>query len=243
MRRCARAGSARREGFTLVEVLVVLAVVALLIALLLPTLAGAREATRATACLSNLRQIGVAVRAYADEHDGLSPALGRPYSALPNWAIVVQESSGRAASGADLFSERSALVCPTVRAFYARAMTRTYAINATGHARSVFPTDPDDFDALPPAPSAHIRLERVERPAEAVLVVDSAIAPINGVAPPDTRTSSVLDFRQEIHVRDRLGRFHGARGPDGARGFNTLFVDGSARASQGVLERWREGLP
>jgi prepilin-type N-terminal cleavage/methylation domain-containing protein/prepilin-type processing-associated H-X9-DG protein len=60
----------RRKGFTLVELLVVIGIIALLIALLLPALAKSRESARRAACLSNLRQINMAFRFYAaDNHD------------------------------------------------------------------------------------------------------------------------------------------------------------------------------
>jgi prepilin-type N-terminal cleavage/methylation domain-containing protein/prepilin-type processing-associated H-X9-DG protein len=60
----------RERGFTLIELLVVIAVIALIAALLLPALAGAKERSRRVACLSNLRQVGLAARLYMDDHDG-----------------------------------------------------------------------------------------------------------------------------------------------------------------------------
>jgi prepilin-type N-terminal cleavage/methylation domain-containing protein len=57
----------RRWGFTLIELLVALAVIALLAALLFPTFAQAREKARQATCLSNLHQVGLAIRMYAQD--------------------------------------------------------------------------------------------------------------------------------------------------------------------------------
>ncbi|MGD9790405.1 MAG: type II secretion system protein [Phycisphaerales bacterium] len=59
--------SASLRAFTLVEVLVVIAIIALLVSLLLPSLGGARESSRTIACASNLRQFGIAWQGYAGD--------------------------------------------------------------------------------------------------------------------------------------------------------------------------------
>ena len=57
----------------MIELLVVIAIVAILAALLLPALASAKQAARKATCLSNLRQVGIAIQVYAHENDGHIP--------------------------------------------------------------------------------------------------------------------------------------------------------------------------
>ena len=67
----------RRGGFTLVELLVVISLIALLISLLTPALRSAREAGYRTACASNLRQIGQLTGVYMADNRGLFPYVVR----------------------------------------------------------------------------------------------------------------------------------------------------------------------
>jgi prepilin-type N-terminal cleavage/methylation domain-containing protein/prepilin-type processing-associated H-X9-DG protein len=66
----------RKPGFTLVELLVVIGIIAVLVGLLLPALNRAREQARRTQCLSNLRQIATAFFMYTNENKGWFPAPG-----------------------------------------------------------------------------------------------------------------------------------------------------------------------
>ncbi len=74
-----------KKAFTLVELIVVIAIVALLAALAFPALRGMFERGNQTESASNLRQIGVALQAYASEHDQYFPLAGGtiPYKSTP----------------------------------------------------------------------------------------------------------------------------------------------------------------
>jgi prepilin-type N-terminal cleavage/methylation domain-containing protein len=224
-----------RRAFTLIELLVVIAIIAVLVSILLPALRGAREAARLTACLSNLRNIGLICRQYADDFKGKSPALGEPYLTVPNWALIVQTYAGETGdTPGELYKGRSVLVCPTTNAHYGGIMLRTYAINVTGH--SGLPGDHGNYDN--PARSEHLAMDQVAAPSRMPLLVDSAVASFPSNAPPPTRTASVLDFRIPAHVSDRLGVFH-----DRNRCFNAGMCDLSARTFKELPEHWEEPLP
>ncbi len=81
-----------RQGFTLVEVLVVVAIVGLLVALLLPAIQSTREASRRSSCQNNMRQVGLAVQSYQSAKRSFPPSALFPVGAAiatnnQSWSI------------------------------------------------------------------------------------------------------------------------------------------------------------
>jgi len=71
----------RQSGFTLIELLVVIAIIAILAAILFPVFAQARAKARQASCVSNMKQISLAMLMYAQDYDEVLPQPG----SLPRW--------------------------------------------------------------------------------------------------------------------------------------------------------------
>jgi prepilin-type N-terminal cleavage/methylation domain-containing protein len=86
--------TARKRAFTLVELLVVIGIIAILVAILLPVLRGAREQARSVQCLANLRQVGQMIYIYATQNHGMiPPCLNDTVEQLPQGTSFIQAGS------------------------------------------------------------------------------------------------------------------------------------------------------
>ena len=122
-----------RGGFTLIELLVVIAVIALLMAILLPALGRAREQAKGTRCLSNLKQIGIAMHAYAADYQYLLPrAELRPgvavYTGIDmRWPVLFMPYVGGSFNSIQNYYELKIFDCPS---YPVKEQTVDYCTNA-----------------------------------------------------------------------------------------------------------------
>jgi prepilin-type N-terminal cleavage/methylation domain-containing protein/prepilin-type processing-associated H-X9-DG protein len=77
------------NGFTLIELLVVIAIIAILAAILFPVFAQAREKARSIACVSNLKQLGLAFLQYSQDYDESLPQCADPIGGGSGWAGLI----------------------------------------------------------------------------------------------------------------------------------------------------------
>lgn len=125
----------RASAFTLIELLVVIAIIVILAAILFPVFAQAREKARQTTCVSNLKQLGIALSLYAQDWDEGFPNTGDRFLWVGRrfrWPITPYLGVGQRqqAGGFDASSKSDLLRCPSDR-FAASFDSTSYAYVAS----------------------------------------------------------------------------------------------------------------
>lgn len=191
----------RRRGFTLVELLVVIGIIAVLIGILLPALSRARSAARSVQCQANLRSIGQALQMYVGAYKGFLP-LGFNNSnsaAVYNWTSLLvgmmdrgasNNSAGELANGGTTGGFRRVFIDPELGSTGINAFDRN-DIGVThylAHPRlmpSYNPNPPADNyrrnRGEPTAVLSNYRHARIKRSYDIVMVFDGSMSLLQGV--------------------------------------------------------------
>ncbi len=178
-----------RSRFTIVELLVVVAILAILMSLLLPSLKNAMVVARNTACLHNQRQVGLAIELYANDYEdciianyfGAQPPAPPPYGDARYYSAVlglylddvkVPDDKGEVDKGfwnAPQYLSK-VFMCPDKKIEGVDPVVLTLACNQGLMVNKAENTTP----ALPVAtPPRNAKLSRVTRPQEIILIVDA----------------------------------------------------------------------
>jgi len=207
----------RNNGFTLIELLVVISVIAVLMAILMPALSRAREQGKATYCLSNLRQVGIAMQLYAQDNNYKVPR----YGSIWPFHYMSYVEAGKGAKPED-FTQVKAYQCPS---YPNRRQKICYVVNAL----KLGTTNVDGEQTG----KAYSSLDEFTRKAQTIYLADYEYDILETNVKMVTTKEELLANRNylDMHKRDTL-----ASGPDNMRrmarerhkplGVNCVYVDG-----------------
>ncbi|RYX83479.1 DUF1559 domain-containing protein [bacterium] len=173
----------KSKAFTLIELLVVIAIIAILAAILFPVFAQARERARRASCLSNMKQLGMALQMYVDDYDNLVPP--REYTiagdANYDYQLFVGGKRKKGTSGATaVWYPEFGLLQPYIKSVQVTTcpsstdlnIRQPYEISAPGQPQGYGYNQSYLFPGTNPPPNT----VAIEKPSETVFLTDSAYA-------------------------------------------------------------------
>lgn len=170
-----------QTAFTLVELLVVIAVIAILASLLLPALANGKKRARATQCLNNLKQLGISFRIYADENDGVIQL--DPFTSSTNsWATILSTNVQ--------INSLNVFLCPAYKPFFFERWHNVYGIRG----------DPPTNCASGPN-KVLFKPDCVANPAEYILLADTTSQGQKGNTARQYYMFKISDPLRVVHAR------------------------------------------
>jgi prepilin-type N-terminal cleavage/methylation domain-containing protein/prepilin-type processing-associated H-X9-DG protein len=209
------------KGFTLIELLVVISIIAILMSLLMPSIARAKAKAHQISCLNNMRQLNLAATMYAGDHDEEFPARRTPTNAWPhklkpyfvNWQIIACPSDRFGIVG--LFADDA----NPKRSYLINGFNDYFKLNLS----------PSDYKAFQQWRYPHgMKTTVLKRPSDTILFGEKRSG--SGHVHMDTdQGKRGNDFEEIEHKR------HG-------EGSNFSFIDGSARLIKKYQELYPENL-
>jgi prepilin-type N-terminal cleavage/methylation domain-containing protein/prepilin-type processing-associated H-X9-DG protein len=214
----------RQSAFTLIELLVVIAIISILAAILFPVFAQARAKARAVSCLSNSRQIGLAVALYVTDYDETFPLVSFP-TAANTWTATLQP----------YIKSQAILRCPDdASTNWSAGRLSSYAVNAW---------------FTPNAPTRYTALAQVGSPGSVIYLAENATDRLPDHFPPycwnahDPATPPFCAYMAPFFSADGQPLALASRRHQDA--MNCIYLDGHAkpgRWTQIWFERAAEGV-
>lgn len=179
----------KTRAFTLIEMMVVIAIVAILVALLVPALGKSMSRARSSQCMSNLRQIGVAIRLYATDHSGRYPVgfahedSGKAAGDYTDWTYELNEYLGGPKMTNDawpnMLHRSSVIICP-------EEGSSERGVPLLGYSAHPCILVNPSWGNAPYYPDDGVLYQMFKRPSEIVLMLDGLL--------PDSKTGANLTY-------------------------------------------------
>jgi len=191
-----------RRGFTLIELLAVIAVIGILSAILIPAMGRVREASHATGCQSNLRQLGQLLLMYSVQNGGKLPGESRPYWDAAALSMLAENDDGSV-------PYNPILHCPSDEFVRTTGEARSYAYSPVMCNPGGRYGNESMYGVHLPEPNQGIQLNNIVHPGQVAMLVE---------------------FPHVLNVYDR-GAYavYASLLPLHDGGMNVAFADGSVR--------------